>query len=112
MQTRQELIAATLTLLNAIGSGQTPEAEDVETIDKIINGKLSELNRREIMWFDDTTKFEDEYMDPLAIILADAAAPSFGQPRNPDSRMDAETRLRQMRPTDRVDVDVTPSEYF
>jgi hypothetical protein len=33
VKTRADLIAATLTLLNAIGAGQTPEAEDFDTID-------------------------------------------------------------------------------
>jgi hypothetical protein len=112
VKTRADLIAATLTLLNAIGSGQTPEAEDYETINILINGKVRELNRQDVIFFSDTTQFEDEFIDPMATILADMAAPSFGQPRNPASRDDAIARIRAMRPSTRVSEDVTPSVYY
>jgi hypothetical protein len=112
MKTRQDLIAATLYLLNAIAAGQTPEAEDVDAIDVIIDGKLEELSIRGIAFFPDKDEFEDFYIDPLSIILADTAAPGFGQPRNPDSRLYAERTMRDLRNSSRVDADVTPSQYF
>lgn len=112
MPTRQDLITATLEKLNAIASGQAPEAEDVETVDKFIDGKLKDLNRRGILWLPDTNDIEDEYIDPLAIILANTAAPSFGQGSKPDSVLFAENNLRELRNSDRTSADVTPSQYF
>lgn len=112
MKTRQDLIAATLELLNALGSGQAPETEDSQTIDGLIDGKIAELNRQDIIFFTDTQNFEDEYVDPLATILADMAAPSFGQARNPDSRADAITRLYAMKPSTYVPGSTLQVDYF
>lgn len=112
MKTRQDLIAATLFLLNALAAGQTPDAEDSQAIDALINGKIAELNRQNIYFSSDTDRFEDEYIDPLATILANMAAPAFGQPRKPDSEGEAMQRILAMRPSDRVSSNVTPSLYY
>ena len=112
MATRQELIEATLELLNVIAAGQSPSAEDVVKVDKTINGKLSELNRRNIYWSAETDEFDEEVIDPLAIILANTNAPAFGQPRNPESVRQAEDTLREFRGSDWSPNDVTPSTYF
>jgi len=99
-KTRQELIAATLALLQADGgAGQSPEPEDVEVIEKMIDSKLAELDRRDIAAFPDKNKFADEFLDPLSTILANAAAPQFGQPRNYDSQAAAENILRALKPS-------------
>jgi hypothetical protein len=112
VKTRADLIAATLTLLNAIGAGQTPEAEDFDTIDALVDGKVRELNKQDIIFFSDTTQFEDEYVDPLATVLADMAAPSFGQPRNPSSRDDAISRMQAMKPSTYVEGTTLDVDYF
>jgi hypothetical protein len=112
MKTRQDLIAATLQLLNAVGAGQNPEPEDVAVIDGLIDGKLAELSWREIFYANDPSEFDDEFVDPLAIILANAAAPSFGQARNAESQAAAESILRQMRNSTYVSGSVLPGEYF
>lgn len=112
MKTRQDLIEATLDLLNAIAAGQAPEPEDVEKVDKTIDGKLAELNRRRIYWSAETEEFDDEMIDPLAIILANTNAPAFGQPRNPASVIEAEGILREFRGSDWSPNDVIPAQYF
>lgn len=112
MKTRQDLITATLKKLNVIAAGQAPEAEDVLEIDQTIDGKLAELNRRGVVWFSDYQNFDDEFIDPLSIIFADQAAPTFGQPSDAESRIFAENRLREMRNSSRVPSDVTPSVYY
>lgn len=95
--TRQDLIIAALENLNAIGSGEVPSAEDVQTVNKRVNSELSQLWRRGIIpYLTDTTEFDDEMQQPLAIIIANAAAPSFGQAPNPASVLDAENLLREM----------------
>lgn len=113
MKSRIDLIAATLALLQADGgAGQTPAPEDVSTIDSLIEGKLAELNRRNIYWNNDPDEYEDEFVDPLAVILANTAAPNFGQPRNAASQAAAETVLRQMKPSTYVPGSVLPGEYY
>lgn len=112
MKTREDLITATLQLLNAIAAGQAPEAEDVETIDGLIDGKVAELNRRDIIFFTDTEEFDDEFVDPLATILADMAAPTFGQGRKPESVAEAIARLYAMRPSTYVSGSAQQTEYF
>lgn len=112
MKTRQDLIAATLGLLNAIAAGQNPAPEDVQEIDSIIDGKIHELEVREVITISDTDEFEDFMIDPLSIILANAAAPKFGQPRNEDSRMTAEATLRSFKPSTYVSGSTLAVDYF
>lgn len=112
MRTRQDLIAETLFLLNAIAAGQSPEPEDVDRIDAIIDGKLEELSIKEIAFFPDKEEFDDFYIDPLAIILANTAAPSFGQPRNPESVAMAEATLQAFKPSTYVPGSTMDTTYF
>lgn len=112
MKTRQDLITRTLGLLNAIAAGQTPEAEDVQTIDDLIDGKLDELSIRDVAYFPDKDEFEDQFIDPLAIILANTAAPDFGQPRNPDSVFTAEATLQAFKPSTFVPGSTVQVDYF
>lgn len=112
MKTRADLIAATLMLLNALAAGQAPEAEDAETIDALIDGKIAELNAADIYFSTDTENYEDQYVDPLATILADMAAPSYGQPRNPVSRDDAIRRIQAMKPSTFVRGSTLQVDYF
>lgn len=111
-KTRADLVAATLLLLNALASGQAPEPEDAETIDGLIDGKIAELNAQDIYFSTDTENYEDQYIDPLATLLADMAAPSFGQPRNPDSRFDAIRRIQAMKPSTYVSGSVVEATYY
>lgn len=112
MKTREDLIKRTLELLNAIAAGQTPEAEDVQTIDELMDGKLEELSIREIAFFPDKDQFDEFYIDPLAIILANTAAPGFGQPRNPDSVFTAEAKLQAFKPSTYVPGSTMQTDYF
>ncbi|PZM07584.1 hypothetical protein [Rhizobium tubonense] len=113
MKTRNDLIIATLKLLVSDGgAGQAPEPEDVVEIDNIIDGKLAELNRRQIYFANDPDNFDDEFVDPLAIILANTAAPTFGQPRNPQSQATAESTLRQMKNSNFVPGSSVETDYF
>lgn len=113
MKTRQDLILATLRLLQADGGvGQSPAPENVQDIDGIIDGKLAELSIREIYSANDPNEFEDAFVNPLATILANEAAPTFGQPRNEASNMAAESTLRQLRNSTYVSGSVLPVEYL
>lgn len=112
MKTRNDLITTTLELLNAVAAGQNPAPEDVQKIDGIIDGKLQELEIREIIYLADLQNFEDVYIDPLAIILANTAAPAFGQARNPDSAFAAERTLLSLKPSTYVPGSTLEVDYF
>jgi hypothetical protein len=112
MKTRTDLITATILLLNTYGAGQTPEPEDIDTIDGMMDGKLAELNRRDVYWSADVDEFDDEFIDPLSIILANQAAPTFGQPRSPDSAAMAERTLQALKPSTYVPGSVLAVDYF
>lgn len=112
MKTRQDLIAATLKLLNAIAAGQDPEPEDAIEIDQLIDGKIRELNKRDIIFFTNTTQFEDEFIDPLAVIIANQAAPAFGQPRDQTRENVAIGTLYAMRTSTYVSGSVLSVDYF
>lgn len=112
MKTRNDLITTTLELLNAVAAGQSPAPEDVQKIDGIIDGKLHELEIREIVYLASTEEFDDVYVDPLSIILANTAAPAFGQPRNPDSAFAAERTLLSLKPSTYVSGTALEVDYF
>ena len=111
MNTRHDLIIAALDLLNQIGAGQPPAPEDVQKIDEMIDRKLTQLSRRGIITTE-KDKFDEEVLDPLAVLIADMAAPAFGEPRNRESRLEAEFTLREMQAATLVPSDVTPSLYY
>jgi hypothetical protein len=113
MATRTDLITATLKLLQADGGiGQTPEAENVEDIDAIMNGVLDEMSEIGAYSPDDYTTFEDKYIDPLATIIAYTANPSYGAARSEDSRWAAIARLRSMRPSTYVSGSTLAVDYY
>ncbi|KAA0697419.1 hypothetical protein DTW90_18485 [Neorhizobium sp. P12A] len=110
---RDDLVVAALKLLQADGgAGQSPSPEDMLEIDNILDGKLAELNRRGIFYADDNSQFDDEYQGPLATILANEAAPKFGQARNDASRLAAEATLREMRNSTYVSGTTLAVDYF
>jgi hypothetical protein len=111
LKSRSDLIRMTLEFLNAVAAGQTPAAEDVETLDKLIDGKVAELARRRIIWVPDPNAIEEELLEPLATLLGDLAAPSFGQPRDAARRVEAENRLREMQCADDTTA-VVRADYF
>lgn len=113
MKTRTDLITATLTLLQADGgAGQSPEAEDVAQIEAIIDGKLDELAAREILYVDDREEFADAVIDPLSVILANTAAPRYGQARDEGRRLAAEATLLSMKPSTYVPGSTLAVDYF
>jgi len=111
LKTRADLIRLTLEFLNAVAAGQTPAAEDVETLERLIPGKVAELARRRIIWIPDTDAIEEELLEPLATLLGDLAAPSFGQPRDINRRVEAENRLREMQVADDT-TEVVRADYY
>lgn len=112
MKSRTDLISRTLSLLNALAAGQDPAPEDALAVDVAIDGKLTELSKRELYTSPSKTQFEDDVLDPLSVIIANTVAPDFGQPRNPDSVARAEATLRELKPSTYVPGSILAIDYF
>lgn len=78
MATRSDLIYRALRNLGALPQGQSPSAEEYQSISDIIDWTLAELEKRDIVYVKDVDNLEDEFVQPLGHIVAWRAAPEFG----------------------------------
>jgi hypothetical protein len=79
-KTRTDLIHRTLRNLGVLPQGQSPNAQESQSIDDLIDPTLAELKTRQVTLVDiDANYIEDEFFLPLGRIMAAAAAPEFGQ---------------------------------
>lgn len=95
-RTQNDLVARVLRLVNALASGQTPAAEDADTVIDALPGVVAELEAIEILYLPDMNSIPDAVFEPLAIFVADAVGPDFGIARSADTRADAEARLQKV----------------
>jgi Tfp pilus assembly protein PilW len=102
-KTRNDLVNQALRNLGVLAAGQTADAEDFQAADGHVDQVIASLSARDIVTVDD-----DDWFDPLAVLVADDAAMEFGLPgvpassSDPNPVLDAENRLRLMvrgRPT-------------
>lgn len=94
--TRLQLANRALVKLAVVGTGQSPEAEDTEKIDDIIDAMAAFLaaGPNPIYTIADTNDIDDEAFEWLAEYLAYMAAPDFGKPIDDTLRQRAEFMLR------------------
>src|SRR6476620_10974147 len=79
-QDRTALIHRALRNLGCLPQGQTPSAEEYQSVDDLIDPMLANLVERNIMMRGvDPDYLEDEFFIPLGHVLAAVAAPEFGQ---------------------------------
>lgn len=114
-KTRAELVNRALRKLQADGgTGQSPEDEDVEAVDGIVDSVIADLAERSIIYIDDVDAIPVAAFEKLADVLARAAARDFGKAGDQEiygNAVAAEGDLRRMtaaRPT----YEVLKSEYF
>jgi hypothetical protein len=93
-RTRNDLILQVLENLNAVGAGQTPAPEDVATISNRIDTRLATLAFHGVVYVPDTDAIDDEVFDDLATLVAQSAAPAYGQAPDPEKAARAERSLR------------------
>lgn len=77
-KTRADLVVRALRVLGQIGEGQNPGAEDVATVDQLVDPTLLELAEREIVTIADSDEIPSESFLALGYVLALKAAPEFG----------------------------------
>jgi hypothetical protein len=103
--TRRDLGVRALGLLGVTAAGQSPAAEDVQTIDGLIDPALAMLAADRVVYVGDADQIADELFLPVAICVADAAKTDFGITPEGDWPMkvaDAKATLRRIasgRPT-------------
>jgi hypothetical protein len=78
-QDRTALIYRALRNLGVLPQGQSPSAEESESIDDLIDPMLANLRTRNIAKGVDPDFIDDDLFLPLAHVLAAVAAPEFGQ---------------------------------
>lgn len=96
---REQLINRALGNLSVVGAGQTASAEDTALVNTFVNSVMSDLAQRDIYTWGDPDHIDDGAFVHLGVILANAAAPDFGQPQDDKVRLMAEARLRGLQPT-------------
>lgn len=84
-KTRNDLVLQALANLGVLAAGQTPATEDFDTVDEHVDQVIASLDERGIITVDDVEAIPASWFGPLAVILADDAAPEFGLPGMPPS---------------------------
>jgi hypothetical protein len=97
-RTRTALITRVLDLLGVTEVGNDPSAEDTSVVDLNVDTVFAQLARRRVFYVQDPNVIEDEFFDPLAVIVANNAGPSFGQSYDPATDALQENKLLQMQP--------------
>jgi hypothetical protein len=78
-KSRTDLIHRTLRNLGVLPQGQSPSAEDYQSISDLIDVTVDNLRVRNIAKIDSVDYLDDEFFLPLADVVAWKAAPEFGQ---------------------------------
>lgn len=76
-KTRANLVERALRALGQVGEGQNPGADDVATVDALVDPTLLELQEREIVTIAEPNEIPSEGFLSIAAILALKAAPEF-----------------------------------
>jgi hypothetical protein len=100
-KTRNDLVNQALSNLGKLAAGQTADAEDFDAVDSHVDGTLSRLAIRDIATVTDDDAIPVEWFDPIAMIVADDAAPEFGMAGVPSTGQEppvlaAENMLREL----------------
>lgn len=109
-KTRQDLIERAATELGILPANATLSDEDKTTIDNLVDPLLSEL-AVSLIAIADSEAIPSEYFLPVARLLANEAAPSFGQPYSEDVKRINERMLRRLAST-RPTREPVKAEYF
>lgn len=99
IKTRTDLIERAATELGALTSGQSLSDEDRDTIDELVDPLVLQLSVDEIADFPDLEQIPSQLFLPLATLLANTAAPSFGQVFSPEVKAMQERYLRKLTAT-------------
>src|SRR5262245_49991876 len=111
VKTRTDLIERAATALGALPSGQSLSDEDRDTIDNLIDPLVMQLGFDNIVLIQDTNAIQNEHFIPLANLLANEAAASFGQQYSFDVRVINEATLHRLA-SGKATYEVLEIDYF
>lgn len=77
-QNRAALVYRALRNLGALPQGQTPSAEEYDSVDDLVMPVIAQLKALEICTIRDPSSIDDSVFLDLAHVLADAARAEFG----------------------------------
>lgn len=77
-KTRSDLVHRALKNLGALPQGLTPDAQEYNAIDELIDPMVEDLVARDVAFIEDVDAIEDRYFIALGHVLAGIAAPEFG----------------------------------
>jgi hypothetical protein len=78
-----------------VGTGQSLEDEDQDTIDEKIDPLLAQLSGDSIITIDNDNEIPLEYFNPLVELLTNVCGPDFGQPYSEEAKRVFEAQLRR-----------------
>lgn len=79
-KTREDLATRALVIINRAQAGQTPNPEDLASVDSVIDPLLAQLAIDEVVYIGDPDAIDDHLFLPLARRLALEIGPDFGLP--------------------------------
>jgi hypothetical protein len=95
-KTRLELVTRALEKQGIPGAGQTPEAEDIALVDKVVDPVMSDLATRDIYVWGNPDTLDEDAFEHLADLLSNAISRDYGNQPDEQRRLMAESRLRQL----------------
>lgn len=111
-KTREELATRALVIINRAQAGQTPNPEDLASVDSVIDPLLAQLGIDEVVYVGDADAIDDQLFLPLARRLALEIGPDFGLPAPDDAALNtADGRIRRLTAL-RTYVEPIRAEYF
>jgi F420-0:gamma-glutamyl ligase len=78
LKTRTDLVHRALKNLGVLPQGQTPSAEEYNSVNALVDAMLEDLTDRDIIYIADADVIEERYFLALGNILAGHAAAEFG----------------------------------
>ncbi len=75
---RTALIHRALRNLGVLPQGQSPNAEEYQSVSDLVDGLIASLSAREVVHITDVDTLDDAYLIPLGHCLAWSAASEFG----------------------------------
>lgn len=93
-KTRQDIQFKTIAILVGGDVGQTPSAEDADTIDGYIDSVIAELSTDGTIYIADPDDLDDSLFVTFCKLVANAAAEEFGAQSNEQTAQMLRNRLR------------------